>query len=88
MTEFYKVIDDGYVVGFGTNGNDSVTEIDEEEYAALMAFVQTRPTAPDGYAYVIRDNPREWELVELPPEPPEELTDAEALSILLGGDGE
>ncbi len=88
MTDFYKIVDeDGHVSGFGTNGEDSMTEITEAEYNALAAMFAERPTAPDGYFYAIHDNPREWVLVELPPDDPD-LDDAEALEILLGGGGE
>ena len=86
MTAFYKVVDnDGYISGFGTNGSDSATAVTESEYNAITAFWQTKPTAPEGYAYVMKDEPREWVMVEVPVEP--DIPDAdEALSILLGGD--
>lgn len=85
MIAFYKVVEDGYIVGFGTNGSDSATEIAEAEYESLTEMFQTRPDAPDGYAYMIQDDPREWVLVELPPEPDPDINDSEALEILLGG---
>lgn len=82
MNDFYKVVSDGYVDGFGTNGADNVTAITEAEYNALTAMFAARPTAPDGYAYLLQDDPREWVLVEMPEE---DIDDAEALEILLGG---
>ena len=85
MTNFYKVLDGNYIDGFGSNGADNVTAITEDEYNALTEMLTARPTAPEGYAYMIQDNPREWVLVELPPMPEPELTDEEALEILLGG---
>ncbi len=85
MTEFYKTVDEnGYISGFGTNGSDSATAITESEYNAIMAFWQTKPAAPDGYAYVMRDTPREWVQIEVHTEPDEPDAE-EALSILLGG---
>ncbi len=84
MTAFYKVVEDGFVTGFGTNGGDDVTGITETEYNALADMIADRPTAPEGYAYMIQDDPREWVLVELPPEDPD-LTADEAMEILLGG---
>lgn len=66
MTAFYKIVNDNIIDGFGTNGNDMVTAITEDEYNALAAMFAERPTAPSGYAYAIQDNPREWVLVELP----------------------
>lgn len=84
MTAFYKIVNDNIIQGFGTNGPDTVTAITEEEYDALTAMFSDRPTAPSGYAYVIQDDPREWVLVELPPDDPE-LDDSEAFEFLFGG---
>lgn len=84
MTAYYKVVEGGFVVGFGTNGGDEVTGITETEYNALADMIADRPTAPEGYAYMIQDDPREWVLVALPPEDPD-LTADEAMEILLGG---
>ena len=88
MTAYYKIVEDGYIVGFGTNGGDEVSGITEAEYNALSEMFADRPTAPEGYAYMIQDDPREWVLVELPPEPDPDIDDSEALEILLGGAGE
>ena len=85
MTAFYKIVEDSYIVGFGTNGGGEVSAITEDEYNDLTEMFATRPTAPNGYAYMIQNDPREWVLVELQPDPDPELTDAEALEILLGG---
>ena len=87
MIDFYKVVSDGYIDGFGTNGPDTVTEITEAEYAELQAVFSERPTPPDGYDYQLQDDPLEWVLVELPPEPDPDVDDDEALVILLGGAG-
>ncbi len=84
MTAFYKVVEDGFVAGFGTNGGDNVTAISETEYDSLTEMFQDRPTAPEGYAYMIQDDPREWVLVELPPDDPE-MDDSEAFEFLFGG---
>lgn len=84
MTDFYKIVKNGFVVGFGVNGSDDANAISEAEYDSLAEMFQDRPSAPEGYAYMIQDNPREWVLVELPPEMDEEIDDSEALEILLG----
>lgn len=84
MTAYYKVVEGGFVVGFGTNGGDGVTAIAEAEYVELQTVFADRPTAPEGYAYMIQDDPREWVMVELPHEDPD-LTADEAMEILLGG---
>ena len=65
--DFYKVIEDGYIIGIGTNGNDSVTEITESEYNTILSLIHNRPTARDGYTYKLKADTLEWELVELPP---------------------
>ena len=85
MTAFYKVVEDGFVAGFGTNGGDEVTGITETEYNALAEMFADRPTAPEGYAYMIQDDPREWVLVELPPGPDDDLSGDELVDVLLGG---
>ena len=87
MTAFYKLVTGGFIDGFGTNGNDEVAEITEQEYNGLLAFFDTRPKAPDGKAYVLRDDPREWVLVDAPIED-DDVDDAEAFEILFGGGGE
>ncbi len=84
MTAFYKVVKDNIIDGFGTNGPDTVTAITEEEYGALTAMFADKPTPPSGYAYVMQDDPREWVLVELPPDDPD-LDDSEAFDFLFGG---
>lgn len=66
MTAFYKVVSDGFIDGFGTNGNDDVTEITEAEYRELIAFFRTRPTAPDGKMYRMKAVPLEWVLADAP----------------------
>ena len=78
---YYKTIDDGFISQIGSG--DYGTAISEQEYNDLLAIIQAAPTAPTGYAYKLRADNLEWELVELPPEP--ELTAEEALDILLGG---
>lgn len=89
MIQFYKVIENNLIFGFGTNGPDTVTEISESEYSGLVTMFRNRPTAPEGYGYVLQDEPREWVLVELPPAPEDdEISPEEAMEILMGGGGE
>lgn len=85
MTQYYKIVENGLIVGIGTNGNDEVAETDEAEYNELLTLFRSAPVAPVGYVYLLRDDPREWVLVELPEEPDPELTDDETLQIILGG---
>ena len=87
MIAYYKIVDEnGFISGFGTNGSDTATEITEEEYNSLLTMFSNRPTAEEGHAYVLRDNPREWVLIELPPEPEHEPLPEEIIDIILGGE--
>lgn len=80
---FNKTTENGYIISVGVNIVGE--EITEEEYNAILSRINSAPTAPSGYTYKLRADTLEWELVELPPMPEPELTDEEALEILLGG---
>lgn len=83
MTAFFKVVENGYIDGFGTNGNDETTAITESEYAKLQAAFRTMPAPKEGYVYRLRED-LTWEEVEAPPEDPD-VDDAEAFGLLFGG---
>ncbi len=83
---FFKTEENDYIICVGTG--IAGEEITEEEYNIILASIESAPKAPSGYEYRLRASDLEWELVELPPEPEPELDPEEALSILLGGDGE
>lgn len=81
---YWKNVIDGYINAIGEGYTDD--PIPAEEYNAIMSAIHARPTPPDGCDYRLRED-LTWELYELPPEevdPDPELTDAEALAILLG----
>lgn len=82
--KYFKSIEDGYVVGIAT-GCGSI-EITAEEYTHILNLAHNRPTPPEGYDYCLRED-LTWELYELPPIDPaeEEISDSEALAIILGG---
>lgn len=69
------------------NGYIFAIEKTDQEYNEILQKIQNKPTDPDGYQYRLRADTLEWELVELPESEPqnEELTDSEALDIILGG---
>ena len=75
--------DEIIAIGTGVGG----TEITKVEYDEIMAIIQNRPSA-DGKGYRLKTD-LTWEEYDLPPEPEpsdeDELSDAEALNILLGG---
>ena len=85
MTRYYKQTDDVYIlaVGVGAGG----MEISADEYSEILSIIQNRPNA-EGKGYRLKTD-LTWEAYDLPPEPEpsdeDELSDAEALNILLGG---
>ena len=85
MTAFYKQIENGYIIGIGTNGNDIVTEISEAEYNEILSVIHSAPVAPDGYTYKLTEE-LEWVLEELPPEP-DEVDSDRAMEILFEEEG-
>lgn len=78
---YYKNIEDGYISCIGT-GLDGV-EISAEEYAEIMAIIQSKSEAETGYDYRLKED-MTWELVEVPePEPvEEEATEADYQAAL------
>lgn len=59
--------------------------ITETEYNVILSMLRSRPEAPEGFTYRLTKD-RVWEQYELPSEETDpELTEAEALEILLGG---
>lgn len=85
---YYKQISDDYILAIGTGTGN--TEIPESEYNEIMTVIQSRPQT-DGKGYRLKTD-LTWEEYDLPPEPgpsdEDELSDAEALDILLGGANE
>lgn len=60
-------------------------EITGTQYNEILSMLRNPPEAPAGYGYRLTKSV-EWELYELPePETDPELTDEDALRILLGG---
>lgn len=82
---YYKLVEDGYIIAIGT-GLDGV-EIAAEEYKHIKECMLNRPEPPEGYDYRLRED-LTWEECELPIIDPveEEISDSEALAIILGGD--
>ena len=82
---FYKQISNNYITVIGTGAGG--TEITETEYNDIIEIIQNRPSA-DGKGYRLKTD-LTWEEYDLPPEPEpsdeDELSDTQALNILLGG---
>lgn len=75
---YYKIIENGYIIAVTTGAGQ--TPITETEYNELLGIFRNKPTAPDGYTYMLNSVTLEWELVELPPEPDDPITADEALT--------
>lgn len=86
---YSKIVIDGYIEGIGTYKSRSNMDgdITEAEYNSIMAVIQNRPQA-DGKGYRLKTD-LTWEEYDLPPEPEpsdeDELSNDEALNIILGG---
>lgn len=82
---YYKVLDgNGYIISIGKGNGDEV--ITQEEYETILAVIENRPVADFGYVYKLRTD-LTWEKMEVPVvEFEEEISDTEALAIILGGD--
>lgn len=81
---YYKKIDNDYILFIGTGvGGEEITG---EEYRYLLSVIHGCPVAEAGYRYLLKSD-LTWELVEAPAvDADPEISDAEALAIILGGD--
>ena len=80
---YFKIQNDGYVLGINTIDQVDIGNITEDEYFQLAALFRSMPSGKvvfdngDGtYSYV--DNPN-------PPDTDPEIDDTELLNILMGG---
>lgn len=82
---YNKQTSKNYILAIGTGYGG--TEITEAEYNEIMAIIQNCPTA-EGKGYRLKTD-LTWEEYDLPPEPEpsddDEISNDEALEILLGG---
>ena len=82
---YYKQLSDNYILAIGTGPGG--TEITETEYNSILSAIQSRPTS-ETQGYRLRTD-LTWEAYDLPPEPEpsddDEISNEEALNILLGG---
>lgn len=84
MAKYFKSVEGGYITAICTGRGE--TEITQEEYESILAAIQSRPTLETGYDYKLRED-LTWERVEAPAEPADDdISDEEALDIILGGD--
>ena len=82
---YYKQLSDNYIIAIGTG--PSGTKITETEYNSILSVIQSRPTS-ETQGYRLRTD-LTWEAYDIPPEPEpsddDEISNEEALNILLGG---
>lgn len=80
---YSKIIENGFVIAVGENIQGK--QITDDEYAATMSVILTRPAPPFGFDYALRASDLEWELIELPSESIDpEIDNDELINILLG----
>ena len=81
----YKQTSADYIIAVGTGSGN--TEISEVEYNNILTVIRNRPAA-EGKGYRLKTD-LTWEAYDLPPEPEpsddDEISDDEALSIIMGG---
>ena len=78
---YYKIITDGYITAVGTGIGD--IEITQDEYESILAVIQSRPIPEAGFDYRLRED-LTWEQVDAPVIEDEEISDEEAMNIMLG----
>ena len=84
MEKYFKNIDNDVISSISTGSG--MEEITQEEYDAILALIRQRPQAPEGYAYLLRQD-LTWELTETPVIPEDtEISAEEALQIIMGGE--
>lgn len=86
LVRHYKNIQNNYIIAIGTG--PGYEEITEEEYNVILSTIQNCPAAPKNKGYHLKAD-LTWEEYDLPPQPEpsdeDEISDMEALDILLGG---
>lgn len=80
---YYKNVVDGYITSISTGAGQ--TEITKDEYEYILTAIQSRPTPEPGFDYRLRED-MSWELVERPIDDDPELSEQEAMDIILGGE--
>ena len=85
--KYYKIVENGYLIAIGT-GESSGEEITKEEYDNIMTIVCNRPEVGENVGCRLKTD-LTWELYERPivEDTDPDISDSEALDIILGGDG-
>lgn len=80
---YCKFLDNDYILAIGTgNGGEEITK---SEYDTILSVIQLRPQETETVGYRLKAD-LTWESYEKEPTPlPDEISDSEAMEILLGG---
>lgn len=78
--DYYKQIDNGYIMSIGTGGHG--TEITEQEYNTILSVIANKPTPTESVDYRLKAD-LTWERYEVEPVE-EDATAEEVLAILTG----
>ena len=82
--KYFKNTEGEYLTALSTG--TGMEEITQEEYDHILSVIRSAPTAETGYQYKLKVD-LTWERVEAPPEETDpEISDEEALAIIIGGD--
>lgn len=81
MSGYYKTVESGYITAISTGAGDK--EITQEEYNEILSVIQYRPIPDAGFDYRLRED-LTWELVERPVDEDPELSEEEAMDIIMG----
>ena len=84
MMRYNKHINGDYITAIGTG--DGGVEITKAEFDELLSIIKAKPTPAEGYGFRLRVD-LAWEEYELPPIKDRgelEISDDEALKIILG----
>lgn len=79
---FYKQTAGGYITSIGTGAGG--TEITESEYNEIMTAIHSKTETTETLDYQLKDD-LTWEPFEVEPVEVDDIDEAEALDIILGG---
>ena len=82
MTRYFEINDGTYILSYGIGGHGG-TEITEERYNAILSAVASMPQDTETMSHRLKVD-LTYEPIEIEPIE-EDLTDSEALNIILGG---
>lgn len=83
---YFKQISDNYIISIRIGGGleDGCVEISEAEYSEILDFIATKPPRTETTDYLLTTD-MTWEEYSIPQPSGDNLTDSEALNIILGG---